>query len=235
MHTCFLNIHGVCLKLKATQEENTRRIANLCRLFILPDQSNSDMAYECTDIDEDKLLSILARNDMFAFHAAAYENKNMKGILLPGKSSSGKTSIAFSALKKGYPFTGDDVVLCRYNGGTFSLLPFKSYLHIKRNGESQKYDILEHHTMDIFCQTNAEAIVFPHITMADATSIKEIKEKKIKLSSLLQTSVWVSDKFIRNKHISMLKEMCKLPAYDLFLGPDQKLRPDLAIEILDGI
>jgi len=235
MHTCLLNIHGVRIKLKATQEENTQRITNLCRLFILPNGFNSDTALECSDIDEDKLLSILAGNEMFAFHAAAYENKNKKGILLPGKSSSGKTSIAFSALKIGYPFIGDDVVLCRYNGNAFNLLPFKSYLHLKQNGESRKYDILEHYTADVFCQTNAKAIVFPQITTADTTLIREIKEKKIELSTLLQTSVWVNDKLIRNKHVSMLKELCKLPAYDLFLGLDHKLRPDLAIEILDGI
>ena len=125
MQSCLLNIHGVRIKLKTTEEENTRRIVNLCRLFILANEFNSDTAFECSDIDEDKLLTILASNEMFAFHAAAYENKNKKGILLPGKSSSGKTSIAFSALKTGYPFVGDDVVLCRYNGNAFKLLPFK--------------------------------------------------------------------------------------------------------------
>jgi hypothetical protein len=115
------------------------------------------------------------------------------------------------------------------------LLPFKSYLHLKQNCNIQKYDILEHHTEDIFCQTNAKVIVFPQITTDETTSIREIKDKKTELSTLLQTSVWVTNKDLRRKNVSMLKEMCKLPAYELFLGIDHKLRPDLAIEILDGI
>jgi hypothetical protein len=235
MYNCILDIHGVRIKLKATQEEDFQRIKDICRLFVLPEEFDSYIEFEFTDIDEDKLLSILAKKEMFAFHAAAYENKNKKGILLPGESSSGKTSIAFSALKTGYPFIGDDVVLCHFNGNAFNLLPFKSYLHLKQNYESQKYDILEHHSIDTFSRTNAEVIVFPQITTDDITSIREIKDKKIELSALLQTSVWFSDKLLRNKQVSMVKEICKLPAYDLFLGTDHLLRPEVAIEILDGI
>ncbi|MFC1979732.1 hypothetical protein ACFLVS_02530 [Chloroflexota bacterium] len=78
---------------------------------MLPTESEPEIEAVWIEEDDLDILSILARHDIFAFHAAAYENGNGKGILLPGIAASGKTTIAFSALTTGYPFVGDDVAL----------------------------------------------------------------------------------------------------------------------------
>jgi hypothetical protein len=236
MHTCILNIHDVYIKVNARQPDTIQRIEDLYNLFLLPDTPDVIPEFELTSDDEGDLFTILAQKGMVALHAAAYENINGHGILLPGGAGSGKTTIAFSALTSGYPFIGDDVILCHYNGEGFNLLPFKSYLHLKQNSKTQKYNILEHYPREIFCKTYAKAIVFPRITTDGVTTIKKFNEsRKTTFIKLLKNCVWVKDAPLRKKQASLLEELCTLPVYDLFLGSDHKKRQQLAIELLDGI
>lgn len=185
--------------------------------------------------DDLDLLSLLARHDMFAFHAAAYENGNGNGILLPGRASCGKTTIAFSALSSGYPFVGDDVVLCRRDREGFNLLPLKSYLSLKQGGESQAYYVLEHYPRDVFCTTYARVIVFPQIVREEESAIKRIGDKRTVLVGLIRTASWGRDNALRRRQASILEELCTLPAYSLFLGKNHEARPRLAVELLDRI
>jgi len=235
MYTCDLNIHGVRLRIKARQQEKIHQLESLCSLFLLPAESESRVETEWTDEDEVDILSLLARHDIFAFHAAAYVNINGKGILLPGKAASGKTTIAFSALTSGYPFVGDDVVLCRRDSNDFRLLPFKSYLFLKHGEESEKYYVSEHYPEDVFCTTYARVIVFPQIVSEEESVITKNSDMRAVLTGLLRTSIWVRDNDSRGRQASILEELCMLPAYNLFLGNDHKRRPQLAIELLDRI
>ena len=233
MHSCFLNIHGVCVKVAAQQPDTIKEIAEVYNLFLSPYQPGQQA--EVVIEDDGEIFTILARNGMFAFHAAAYENDNHRGIMLPGRSASGKTTIAFSALLSGHPLVGDDVVLVHFDGRDFNLLPFKNYLNLKQNGQCEKYNILEHHPKEILCQTYARAIVFPQIMPGESTGISRIDNYRTIYSNLLSTSVWVKDNLLRMKQAEMLQELARLPAYNMFLGPDHKERQQLAIEMLDRI
>jgi hypothetical protein len=236
MHTCILNIHGVYIRVNARQPDTIQRIEDLYNLFIMPDTPDFTPEFELTSDDEGDLFTILAQKGMLAIHAAAYENANRQGLLLPGGAGSGKTTIAFSALTSGYPFIGDDVILCHFNGEGFNLLPFKSYLHLKENGKTEKYDILEHYPRDIFGKTYVKALVFPRITTDGITTIrKRSGNRKPVFIELLKNCIWVKDAPLRKKQASLLEVFCTLPAYDLFLGTDHKKRQKLAIELLDGI
>jgi hypothetical protein len=236
MHTCILNIHGVYIKVNARQPDTIKRIEDLYNLFLLADTPDVIPEFELTSDDEGDLFTVLAQKGMLALHAAAYENINRHGILLPGGAGSGKTTIAFSALTSGYPFIGDDVILCHFNGEGFNLLPFKSYLHLKQHSKTQKYNILEHYPPDIFGKTYTEAIVFPRITTDEVTTIRKLNEnRKTIFIELLKNNVWVKDAPLRKKQASLLEELCTLPAYDLFLGLDHKKRQQLAIELLNEI
>jgi hypothetical protein len=236
MHTCILNIHGIYIKVNAQQPDIIQRIEDLYDLFIMQDNPDFTPEFELTIDDEGDLFTILAQKGMLAIHAAAYENVNRQGLLLPGVAASGKTTIAFSALTSGYPFIGDDVILCHFNSEGFNLLPLKSYLHLKENGNAQRYSILEHYPRDIFCKTYAKAIVFPRITTDGITTISKLDgNRKTIFIELLKNCVWVKDAPLRKKQASLLEELCTLPAYNLFLGTDHKKRQELAIELLDGI
>lgn len=235
MYTCDLNIHGVRLRIKARQQEKIHQLESLCSLFLLPAESESRVETEWTDEDEVDILSLLARHDIFAFHAAAYVNINGKGILLPGKAASGKTTVAFSALTSGYHFVGDDIVLCRRDSNDLRLLPFKSYLFLKQGGESEKYYVAEHYPKDVFCTTYARVIVFPQIVSKEESVITKNSDVRAVLTGLLRTSIWVRDNDSRGRQASILEELCTLPAYNLFLGNDHNRRPQLAIELLDRI
>ena len=235
MYSCDLNIHGVRLRIKARQLEKIHRLESLCSLFLLPNESEPEIEVEWIDEDELDILSLLARHDIFAFHAGAYENGNGKGILLPGRAASGKTTIAFSALTSGYPFVGDDVVLCRRDRNDFQLLPFKSYLFLKQGEKSEKYSAPEHYPKDVFCATYARVVVFPQIVREEESAVKRISDKRTVLTGLLRTALWVRDNVSRKRQASILEELCTLPAYNLFLGNDHKRRPQLAIELLDRI
>jgi len=235
MYTCDLNIHGVRLRIKARQPEEIQRLESLYSLFLLPSEPEPETEAEWIDGDDLDLLSLLARHDMFAFHAASYVDGSGKGILLPGRAGSGKTTIAFSALSSGYRFVGDDVVLYRQDGKDLSLLPFKSYLSLKQGEERQAYNVLEHYPRDVFCTTHARVMVFPQIVSDEESAIIRISDRRTILLGLLRTSIWVKDNALRKKQASILGELCSLPAYDLFLGKNHKRRPRLAIELLDRI
>ena len=235
MYTCDLNIHGVRLRIKARQPEKIHMLEWLCNLFLVPDGSEPEIEADWTDEDDWDVLSLLATRDMFAFHAAAYENGKGKGILLPGRTSTGKTTIAFSALRSGYGFVGDDVVLYRQDGKDLSLLPFKSYLSLKQGEERQAYNVLEHYPRDVFCTTHARVMVFPQIVSDEESAIIRISDRRTILLGLLRTSIWVKDNALRKTQASILGELCSLPAYDLFLGKNHKRRPRLALELLDRI
>jgi hypothetical protein len=235
MYTCQLNVHGVRVGIKARQPEKIHRLESLYGLFLVPSESEPETEPQWIDEDELDLLSFLARHDIFAFHAAAYENGNGKGILLPGRAASGKTTIAFSALSSGYPFVGDDVALCRQDKKGVRLLPFKSYLSLKQGEENRIYHVLEHYPKDVFCSTYAQVIVFPRIVGEEQSDIRRISEKGAVFLGLLGTAVWVREKVFRRRQASILGELCTLPAYNLFLGNDHKRRPEVAIDLLDRI
>ncbi len=233
MHSCLLNIHGVRVKVTAQQSDTIEKIAEAYNLFLSP--TEEDNKVEVVIEDDAEIFTILARNNMFAFHAAAYENTNRRGIILPGSSGSGKTSIAFSALDSGHPLVGDDVILCHVYREDFILLPFKNYLNLKQDGQGKKYSILEHHPDNALCNTYARSIVFPQIVAEGITRISRITDFRMVYSKLIRTSIWVKDSYLRKKQAEMLKELAKLPAFDMFLGSDHKERQRLAIEILDEI
>ena len=235
MYTCQLNVHGVRVGIKTRQPGKIHRLKRLYGLFLVPSESEPETEPQWIDEDELDLLSFLARHDIFAFHAAAYENGHGKGILLPGRAASGKTTIAFSALSSGYPFVGDDVALCRRGRKGLRLLPFKSYLSLKQGGESQIYNVLQHYPKDVFCSTYAQVIVFPQIVRERGSGIERISDKRVVFMELLGTAVWVRDNVLRRRQASILEELCTLPAYNLFLGNDHKRRPEVAIDLLDRI
>lgn len=235
MYACELDIHGVRLRVKARGPERMLGLKSLCSLFVLPDRPEPDTDGEWIDGEELDILYFLARHDMLAFHAAAYENRNGVGVLLPGKGASGKTTIAYSALSSGYPFIGDDVVLCRGEGKDFNLLPFKNHLSLKGNGHDHIDEVLEHHPRDVFCSTRARVIVFPQIVRDERSAIVNLDDRKKIFRKLLENTVWVRDHAVRERQVSVLEKLCTLPAYDLFLGNDHRRRPQIAVEFLDGI
>ena len=235
MYSCDLNIHGIRVRIRTRKQEEIRRLESFCGLFLVPIGPEPESGAELTDEDELDLLSFLARHDIFAFHAAAYQNGSGKGILLPGGAASGKTTIAFSALSSGYPFVSDDVTLCRQEGKDFSLLPFKTYLNLKQDGRGLIYNVLEHYPKDVFGSTHAWAVVFPEIVTEDESSIQRVDDRRTIFAGLLKTAVWVGDNVLRRRQASVLEGLCSLPAYSLFLGNDHKRRPQLAIELLDRI
>lgn len=233
MYTCDLDIHGVRLRIKAKQPEKIRTLESLCRLFIASNEGETQV--ECIEEDDPDLLSFLAKRDIFAFHSGAYVNGNGKGVLLPGKGGSGKSTIAFCALSSGYPFVGDDVVLCRRDEELLIMLPFKSYLLLKQGGKSETYQVLDHHPRDAFCSAYADIIVFPQIVKDEESTVERITDRRDIFSSLLRTAVWVRESDLRRRQASILEQLSTLPAYNLFLGKNHKRRPQLAIELLDGI
>jgi hypothetical protein len=235
MYTCELNIYGVCLRVKSEQSEAIQRLRTMLGLFVLPDGTIRGNHVDWVNEANLDILDFLSRKDMYGFHASSYENKKGKGILLPGRKASGKTTIAFSALSAGYPVVGDDVVIYRCEGNDLDLLPFKSYFLLKDNGKVHIYDVLEHYPRNVFRNTNARLIVFPSIKSNEATELKEIDDRKSIISKLIENFVWIQDPVFRKKQASVLERFCKLPAYDLSLGTDHKREPQIAIELLDEL
>lgn len=235
MYHCYFNFYGIELSIRTQTRKELSSIRKLYQPFLiskqsLTNQNTPDIGYDNLDI-----VSSLSQKDLFAFHAAGYENGKGKGILLPGKGASGKTTIAYSALLSKYPFVGDDVILCRQNENNLQMLPLKSHLLLKKANKIQTYFVLDNYPKDVFGMPDIELIVFPQITDNRSTRLLKQKDQKERFRRLLSSIIWIKEPKIQQKQIAMIKYLCSLVTYELLLGQDHRKSPEIAIKLLDTI
>lgn len=235
MYNCDLDIHGVRIRVTSRQQEDVALLKASYGLFLTVHAFHPDTEIVWPENGDLDLLPCLAKHNLFGFHAAGYKTGKDKGVLLPAGSASGKTTVAYSALLPGYKLVGDDVVLCHRSTKGVEMLPLKNYFSLKKGGETNIYYVLDHHPSDVFCTAYVAAVVFPQIVDDLNSTISIISDKSVVLSRLLSTAVWMQDNTVARNLASLVEQICKLPAYDLLLGKDHLVRPQLALELIDNI
>lgn len=75
------------------------------------------------------LFELLKRRGHFPLHSAGLCT-NDHGILIPGTSGTGKTTLALTLLRSGFDFLGDDAVLLNQTAGTVTALAFPEEVNV---------------------------------------------------------------------------------------------------------
>ena len=81
------------------------------------------------------LSEILRSKELFLIHGGALEKKG-KGILIPGFTGSGKTTLTLALLRQGFRFLSDDRPFLRENGKGFDLLAFPEEIDVTEETRS---------------------------------------------------------------------------------------------------
>lgn len=81
------------------------------------------------------LSEILRSKELFLIHGGALEKRG-KGILIPGFTGSGKTTLTLALLRQGFRFLSDDRPFLRENGEGFDLLAFPEEIDVTEKTRS---------------------------------------------------------------------------------------------------
>ncbi len=156
----YLDVHGVALHVDVGPDGGSGLLDAVFSLFEVADGSR---LVDAQDVTAGEIHSALARHGFFPLHAAAVRSRRGIGILLPGASGSGKTTVALAALAGGFAFAGDDQVLLRRQGPGLEVLPLRGKAVVKERSGLRVEDFAVVYSRNVFQSFRADALVFPEI------------------------------------------------------------------------
>jgi hypothetical protein len=169
---------------------------------------------------------------LFLCHAAGL-GFSQKGILLTGKSGSGKSTSTLSCLNTKIKYAGDDFILVDpeknlvyslYSVAKLNIEQFENFLHLKPHisnteqipREKGHVYIHESFTDSMINQFSIQAILLPTITGQQDTYIKECSKIEA-VKALVPSSVWILR--ANTKAVEKMKLfISKTPTYRLMAG-----------------
>ncbi|MCX8205477.1 MAG: hypothetical protein N3H31_07505 [Candidatus Nezhaarchaeota archaeon] len=237
----------VCVQLKEPWQVS--RMEKAAALFLVPSPQSPEEFVNITVSDTPphaniafltsvlggKLTPLLAERGVFGFHGACFADKEDRGFLIVGPGGSGKSTLVFSALSRGYGIVGDDFILHRRDREGITFLPFSAEILLKLDEGLKILRPIERFGRQVFRCVKPSVIVFPRIVDAEHSSIEKISDRFTILKRLVESSVWVNDKKLLEEEALRLKELCRLPTYSLLLGRDHRRSPDIALSLMEGL
>jgi hypothetical protein len=193
------------------------------------------------------LCEILRSKDLFLIHAAALA-KNGKGVLIPGFTRSGKTTLSIALLRGRFQFLSDDRPFLKKNGEYFELLAFpealdvtdqtlsffpelqRSLNHIFKS-ERQKKELLVDRVYPnaILNACRPKILLFPNIVDKEISQIKPLSKIEA-IQKLLPHSLLVFEEKAAEKQFQFLCQFVEeMDCYCLDFGRDL-LEVDRVIE-----
>ena len=227
-----LDIYGLKVRINFVRPEDEKELTSLLKLFLRKEGGGVDLELEFKKEERPQeigglLFPHLAKRGIWAMHAGAFQFK--KGFLTIGPSCSGKSTLSFLALEKGFSVISDDVTLVRESGRFVEMLPFYSIIFL--NGRSTSLEL----------QTLKPAIlkylIFPKLT-SGFNLVKRLEKKVDILKKIVPQFLWSLDRSTQEKQKRFLEKICNCPGFEMYwntnLLKDDSIFRGMLNEVMQG-
>ncbi len=181
---------------------------------------------------------LLHSRDLFLIHAAALA-KEGKGILIPGFTRNGKTTLSVALLRGGFKFLSDDRPFLRRKNEGFELLAFPEGLDVTdqtiaffpefkhlgndifKSGLKKKEFFVERvYPNSILNRCHPQVLLFPNIVEKEVSQLRPLSKIEA-VTKLLPHSLLVFDPTIAERHFHLLCQLVEeMDCYHLDFGKD---------------
>ena len=203
--------------------------------FVRPDAMHPDV---CTSFFHFALSELLKRNGLYTVHATALEYQG-RGVLIPGYSGQGKTTLFLSLLRSGFWYLSDDYPLLRDRGTHMELLAFPMKIDVTertielfpelRNAASgilqqgicKKFFQAEDLYADSIGNSCTPAmIIFPHVVDMPHSYLEPLPKSRA-LEAIMPQGLLVYDQAVARREFQMLSRLVQeVDCYRLHFGRD---------------
>ena len=184
------------------------------------------------------LSELLRSRGLYLIHAAALA-RDGKGILIPGFTGSGKTTLSIALLREGFKFLGDDRTFIRKDADGLKLLAFPDELDVteetlfsfpeiknlpedafKMGPRKKKFWVERVYPGSIINIAVPKILLFPNIVREEKSQVKPLSKAKA-VERLLPHSLLVFDGEIAARHFHLLCHLMEeMDCYHLNFGKD---------------
>jgi hypothetical protein len=203
------------------------------------------------------LQELLKARGRYPLHAAGLSDRG-RGILLPGDSGCGKTTLTLALLRGGFDFLSDDTTFLSRNPEDgakkgLRLLAFPDHLDLtpktlgwfpdltaklrEKRAESPlrskipfRYD--EIGSGKLVMEAQPRLLLFPEISESERTAVVPMERKDALLN--LAPNVWLTQKAVAQPHLEIFGDLVRrCRCYRIRAGRDFKDQPRLIRDLLD--
>jgi hypothetical protein len=184
------------------------------------------------------LSELLRSRALYIIHAAAL-SRDGKGVLIPGFTGSGKTTLSIALLREGFKFLGDDRTFVKEDGNKLKLLAFPDELDVteetilsfpemtalpedtfKKGLRKRKFWVERVYPDSIVNISAPKILLFPRIVQKEESQLQPLSKAEA-VERLLPHSLLVFDRTIAEKHFHLLCHLVeKVDCYQLDFGKD---------------
>ena len=184
------------------------------------------------------LASLLRMKGRYFIHAAGLA-ENGKGVIIPGSSASGKTTLSLALVRGGFQFLGDDRLLIEQAADGFRMfgflesvnvtdetisvfpelqrLPEKAFGNSPRKKNFRVEQVYPDSTLE---SCIPQLLLFPKIVDESASRVEPMPKMEA-VVALLPHSLLVLDKEVARSHFQLLCRMVqRMRCYKLYFGKD---------------
>ncbi len=169
-----LDIYGLKIQIKCKYSKTEKDLTLLLRHFI---KNNLEDVHIKIDLKEkvlpraigEDIFPHLAEKKIWGIHAGGIHYNG--GHLVLGPSQCGKSTLCYTAMKKGFDIVSDDITLLKESGNTIEMLPLYAGIFLKNkkigmetNSLNIKIDkFIDHLKPEIFCRLLRSIIFLPQL------------------------------------------------------------------------
>jgi len=189
------------------------------------------------------LLDCLKRRGRYSVHAAGL-CLNGKGLLFPGNSGHGKTTLTLALLRAGWGYLSDDQVFLTREADGVRLLAFPDEIDVTENTArmfpelapvltapprpgwpKRQVQVSEIYGREFVPECEAAAVIFPRVAHADQTELELMAPQEAFFELL--ASVTVTDAASSQAHLDAIGALLhQVPCYRMRTGRDLDALPD---------
>ncbi|MFQ6026175.1 MAG: hypothetical protein ACE5Q6_01530 [Dehalococcoidia bacterium] len=194
------------------------------------------------------MMELLKQIGLYTIHATSLE-RDGRGILIPGSSGRGKTTLCLSLLRSGYRYLSDDHPLLRDTDRGLELLGLNERIDVTEDtieffpelrdaGDALQSGVLKRYfyVEDVYSQVPAEScspsfIIFPQVIDWPKSHLEPLSKSRA-LELLLPTGLLVYDKEVARRQFQIMSRLVnQAECYQLNFGEDILEAPRLVDEI----